>query len=256
MKIENPFKDTEDKLLFAKVLDKCVAAQKKQIQTHTDFMDPVRCASFMQVLERHGDRNVLAEAFGGYEGAERKMIKFDASDTPDAPFPITPIAIAYNQKFSKAPTHRDYLGAVLGLGVDRGKIGDIRLGDTGAVLYVSEDIAHYIVENLIQVGRVTIKAKILQDQYVSGLENTGKTKRITVPSMRLDAVLSAAYNLSRGKSAALIESEKVFVNWKQAKKTHTIAVGDAITVRGMGRISIDALGGNTKKDRIVLEITI
>jgi len=254
MKIENPFKDADEKLIFAKVLDKYVSTQKKHIPTHTDFLDPVRCASFMQVLERHGDRDISIVAYGGYEDAERKMIKFDTSNANDDSFPIISVFAAYNEKFSKAPTHRDYLGAVLGLGLDRGKIGDIRLAEAGAALYVSEDVAHFIAENLNQVGRVVVKAKI--NHKISGLEATGHTKRITVPSMRLDAVLGAAFNLSRGKAATLIESEKVFVNWKQAKKTHTITVGDVITVRGMGRISVDSQGGNTKKDRIVLEVTI
>jgi len=253
MSIENPFKSPDDKLLFAKVIDKYISTQKKQVPTHTDFIDPVRCAAFIQTLERlRLDASIVS--YGGYENAERKIITFFPEQGKESPpLFIVPIAITYNEKFSKAPTHRDYLGAVLGLGLDRGKIGDIRLADTGAVLYVLEEVSHFIAENLNQVGRVTVKTKAHQE--LDKLENTGRIKRITVPSMRLDAVLSSALNLSRGKAATLIESEKVFVNWKQAKKTHTIAVGDAITVRGMGRFSIDSLGGNTKKDRIVLEIT-
>ncbi|MCL1788557.1 MAG: S4 domain-containing protein, partial [Defluviitaleaceae bacterium] len=125
---------------------------------------------------------------------------------------------------------------------------------TGAVLYVAQDVAYYVAENLDQVGRVSVKAEVGRE--LAGLEPTGATRRITVPSMRLDAVLGAAFNLSRGKAATLIESDKVFVNWKPAKKTHTVAVGDAITVRGLGRVTLDAQGGNTKKDRIVLEVTV
>jgi len=250
---ENPFKEADDKLLFAKVLDKYTAAQKKHQRTHSDFLDPVRCASFMQTLERlHA--GVFITAYGGYENAERKMIAFDTHDVGYDSFPIVPLAVTYNERFSKAPTHRDYLGAVLGLGLDRGKIGDIRLADKGAVMYVSEEVAHFIAENLDQVGRVSVKVNAHQE--LGGLESTGVTKRITVPSMRLDAVLGSAFNLSRGKAATLIESEKVFVNWKPAKKTHNVAIGDAITVRGMGRITVDSQGGNTKKDRIVLEVTV
>jgi len=253
LKTENPFKEAEDKLLFAKVLDKYTAAQKKQQLTHSDFLDPVRCVAFVQALERMKD-GVFITAYGGYENAERKMIAFGTHDIICDNFPIVPIAIIYNERFSKAPTHRDYLGAVLGLGLDRGKIGDIRLADEGAVMYVSEEVAHFIAENLDQVGRVSVKVNARQE--LDGLESTGAMKRITVPSMRLDAVLGSAFNLSRGKAAALIESEKVFVNWKPAKKTYTVEIGDAITVRGMGRITVDSQGGNTKKDRIVLVVSV
>jgi len=254
VKIENPFKHPEDKLLFAKALDKYTAAQKKQITTYSDFLDPARCAMFMQTFEQmHND--ILITTYGGYEDAERKIIKFEISiSTPlqNEDFPIAPVAITYNERFSKAPTHRDYLGAVLGLGLDRGKIGDIRLAKTGAILYVSDDIAFFIAENLSQVGRVAVKAKAHQE--LGDINQASTIKRITVPSLRVDAVISSAFNLSRGKVADLIEREKVFVNWKIAKKTHTITVGDAITVRGMGRITIDSQGGNTKKDRIILEV--
>ena len=246
--MENPFTNTEDKLLFAKILDKYKAAEKRHTPTYTDFLDPIRCAAFMQVLERmHSDIEI--SAVGGYPDAERKIITFACNEPP-----ITSVAITFNSKFSKAPTHRDYLGSVLGLGIDRGKVGDVRLGEDGAVLYVLEDIAPFVVENLTQVGRVTVKATM--DKEIDGIEATGKTKRINVPSMRLDAVIGSALNLSRGKAATLIESEKVFVNWKQAKKTHTIAVGDKITVRGVGRIEINSVDGTTKKDRIVLTVTI
>lgn len=251
--MENPFKNPEDKLLFARVLDKYTLAQKRHQLTHTDFIDPVRTATFMQILQRAGG-GVYMTAHGGFTDAERKIIAFDMQEIKQENFPITPIAVTYNGRFSGAPTHRDYLGAVLGLGLDRGKIGDICLASEGAVLYVAEEVALYVSENLNQVGRVTVKAKL--DQQLDGTEATGVNKRITVPSMRLDAVLGAALNFSRGKAAMFIENDKVFVNWKPAKKTHTVAAGDAITVRGVGRVVVVTQGGTTKKDRIMLEVEI
>ncbi|MCL2841484.1 MAG: YlmH/Sll1252 family protein [Defluviitaleaceae bacterium] len=247
----NPFKEAEDKLQFAKLLDRLTAAQKKHQPTFSDFLDPARCAAFLTLLEKHAE--ILPKAQGGHENAERKMIGFIPEFLEDSTFPITPIAITYNEKFSKAPTHRDYLGAILGLGLDRGKIGDILLGESGAILYTSNDIVIFICEYLTQVGRVSVKADT--NQTILGTESTGIQCRITVPSMRLDAVLGAAFNISRGKASALIDSDKVFVNWKPTKKTHIIATGDAITVRGLGRVFIDSVEGNTRKDRIVLKVT-
>ena len=258
MRIENPFKASDDKLLFAKALDRLTAYEKKHQATFTDFLNPVQAAAFMQVISlasAAGNRykpKIETTSFGGYDGAEREMLGFGAEEP--ASFPITPIIITYNERFSKAPTHRDYLGAVLGLGLDRGKIGDIRMTEAGAIMYASSDIAPYIAEYLQQVGRVKVKTGIDPNKILPGIESIGQEKRITVASLRLDAVLSAALNLSRGKVAALIDSEKVFINWKPAKKTQNLSPGDNITVRGMGRIAINSEEGRTKKDRIVLTI--
>lgn len=245
--MENPFKDPDDKLVFAKVLDKFAESQKKHRPSFTDFLNPVQCGEFMQILYKYTND---IKAFGGYEGAERMIIGFGISTDI---FPITPLSFTYNGKFSKSPSHRDYLGATLGLGLDRCKIGDIRLSEEGAVLYAASDIAHFIAENLTQVGRTTVKISI--GENIAGLTVTGETCRVTVASLRLDAVLSGALNLSRGKVSTLIASDKVFINWKPAKKTQQLQAGDSITIRGIGRITVDAEAGRSKKDKFVLEIS-
>ncbi|MCL2577464.1 MAG: YlmH/Sll1252 family protein [Defluviitaleaceae bacterium] len=239
----------EDKLLFAKVLDRLNSAIKKEQSAFTDFLDPVRCESFLSLLAKKAPQEIIVKANGGFENAERKMLGMIADEES---FPITPITFTYNARFSKPPSHRDYLGAVLGLGLERGKIGDILIGENGATIYVSSDVAEFICENLQQAGRTAIKGKI--GEALTSIEPQGKEKRITVPSLRTDAVISSAFNLSRRESAALIESEKVFVNWKPVKKTQLIYLGDTITIRGHGRVVIKEQAGNTKKDRIILII--
>ena len=247
MLIENPFKNPEDKLLFAKTLDRLKASEKKRQATFTDFLNPVQVGAFINALK---GQNVIA--FGGYQGAERGILGFGIETTED--FPITPVIVIYNEKFSKSPTHRDYLGATIGLGLDRSKLGDIVLGEAGAVIYASSEIASYIAEHLTQVGRIKVKTTLDISKMPIETENTAQEKRITVASLRLDAVLSSGLNLSRSKVVTLIDNDKVFVNWKPGKKTQTLKTGDNITVRGMGRIVIKDEGGMTKKDRIVLTI--
>jgi RNA-binding protein YlmH len=239
-----------DNLDFAKVLDKMSAAQKKGC-AFTDFLDAASCEKFILQLKKILPNEISAIAFGGFENAERKMIGFYLDEVV---FPIAAITFTYNEKFSKPLSHRDYLGATLGLGIDRAKIGDIRIAENGAVIYVSTDVAEFIRENLQQVKRTAVKGEIGETLTFS--ENAGNEKRITVPSLRLDAVVSSAFNLSRGKSAALIEGEKVFINWKLAKKTQSVNPGDTITIRGVGRAVVHEQLGNTKKDRIVLRITV
>ena len=251
----------EDKLLFDKVLDKMEAARRKYSAAFTDFMDPYRCGIFLSGIRRglpissgFGGINDEAFTYGGYDGAERLIIGFSApgESLVESDFPITPVALTYNEKFSKAPSHRDYLGAVLGLGLDRGKIGDIRIAPAGAVMYVQTDIADFIAENLQKAGRTAIKAAVGQE--LPGLEAIGANKRVTVPSLRVDAVLSAAFNMPRSKAAALVEGEKVFVNWMPAKKAQVLSQGDTLTVRGFGRVIVGEEGGRTKKDRVVVNI--
>ena len=242
-------KDDEDKIIFAKALDRLTESVNKEISTFTDFIDPARCETLILIFKKMNKREI--KSFGGHENAERKIIGFIVND--EEIFPITPITFTFNAKFCKPPSHRDYLGAVLGLGLERRKIGDILLGENGATIFVSSDIAEYICENLKQAGRVAIKGKI--GEVITSVSQS-KEKRITVPSLRTDAVISSAFNLSRRDSSALIESEKVFVNGKPAKKTQLISAGDTITVRGKGRAVIKEQCGTTKKDRIVLQLTI
>ncbi|MCL2571738.1 MAG: YlmH/Sll1252 family protein [Defluviitaleaceae bacterium] len=252
MHMDNPFKETEDRLQFAKALDRFKAAQNRSHATFTDFMNPQRSVVFLQQFTK---MKIEAQLYGGYEDAERKMIGFTSYEPLlDDNFPIIPLAISYNGRFSRQLTHRDFLGSVLGLGLDRGKIGDIRIGDSGAVMYVAHEVADFITESLCEVGRTSVTAS--RSTEVSGIETPGTQKRITVSSMRLDTVISTALHLSRGKAASLIEAEKVFVNWAIGKKTMQLSTDDIITVRKVGRIKIEQVIGTTKKDRIALVITV
>jgi len=255
--MDHLLKEKEDKILFAKVLDRQEAAQHKP--SYTDFLDPARCSVFMNILSR--DKKLIF-MYGGYNHAERKIIGFFPeqidNDDEDADFselfPITPISVVYNQKFSKSPTHRDYLGATLALGLDRGKIGDIVLAEAGATIYVKSDISNYIAEHLEQVGRVSVTTKV--GEILTKTESTAKEKRVNVASLRVDAVIGAVFNFSRNKASMFIEREKVFVNWKLAKKDYIVKSKDIITIRGVGRVEIGEQVSTTKKDRIVLEVIL
>jgi len=249
---DNPFKQPEDRLLFAKALDSFKAANTRNRATFTDFMNPQRCAVFLRQFEK---MNAIAKAYGGYEDAERQMLGFFNASESHEDFPISRLQVSYNSRFSRGLTHRDYLGAVLGLGVDRGKIGDICLTDNGAFMFVSGEISGFITENLLQVGRTSVSVS-LNPQPVVMDTNVGVQKRLTVASLRLDAVVGAALNLSRATAASLIDAERVFVNWMNEKKTHALSKGDIITVRQLGRIRLDDIVGTTKKDRQIILITI
>ncbi len=257
MKMKKPvFTDNEDAVLYARLCDCREACEKRGAPVFSGFMDPVRAEKFRALF----GREIEARAWGGYESAERKMLGFFPEGGVNGEgaefFPIDLLQVSFNRRFNSPPSHRDYLGSVLGLGLERAKTGDICLNENGALLYASRDVAGFVTENLERVGRTPVKVTRADVPPHTAAE-AGRELRITVASLRLDAVIAGAFRLSRGKAAALIEGERVFINWTAAlKPARLLADGDTVTVRGLGRVRIDASAGRTKKDRAVLLVTV
>ena len=258
MKLDNPFTEPGDKLGFSKVLDKHAAHCKSGMDEFTDFLDPHSLGMFAKALEK---RKAAHAIFGGYDGAERCMIGFFAAGEEHCEtsgyggvFPITPISITFNQRFSAPPTHRHYLGSLIGLGFDRGKLGDICLAADGAIAYVQTHVAEFVCKNLLRVCKTSVKADIGKSLTVPDAKE--KTKRLTVSSLRLDSFVAAAFNLSRTLACELIDRQKVFVNFRQEKKTHILKVYDKISARGFGRAEIMSVGGITKKGKIAIVVNL
>ena len=242
----------EEKTALAKVLDRAALCEKRREKTFTDFLDAAKAAKFAGLFNKE---DFICAAVGGAPTAERKMLGFAPEYDSLSPedFPITAVAVRYNAKYSKALSHRDFLGAALGLGIDRARLGDILLGE-GAVIIAAQEMAEYICANLEQVGRTKVNCEIVPVNFSeSEAAENFLGKRMTVASLRLDAVVSGAFNISRAKAAGLIEGEKVFINWAcAASGAKTISEGDIVTVRGLGRVRLDKVGGSTKKDRLVV----
>ena len=237
----------EERLLFAKALDQALFSMKRRQPAFTDFMDRAKCARFAERLR--GIRELNVTLFGGTEDCERQMMGFSLAEEElsEEDFPIKIIKIRRkSKKFGQADlSHRDYLGSILGLGIDRGKVGDILVAEDSAVCFVAEEISPYITA---VVAEETEGAEAIPQRQT-------ETKRLTVASMRLDAVAGEAFNLARGKVQTLIGAEKAQVNWNIVTNTsHQLKEGDMVSLRGFGRFHIKSIGGKTKKDRIGLEI--
>ena len=214
----------EERLLFAKALDQAIFAMKRREPAFTDFMDRAKCARFRERLQ--GLRELEITLFGGTEDCERQMMGFFTEPLAAEEFPIKIVKIRRkSKKFGQTDlSHRDYLGSLLGLGIDRGKVGDILVAEETEQ---AEDIPQRQTE----------------------------ARRLTVASMRLDAVASEAFHLARGKTQTLIHAEKAQVNWNIVTSTsHLLKEGDLVSLRGFGRFRVKEIGGRTKKDRIGLEI--
>lgn len=163
-------------------------------------------------------------------------------------FPIDCLLIRWNKKYGDAG-HRDLLGAVMGLGIERDSTGDIALLDGEAYLFAGREIARYIIDNLASAGRARVAVELRAGE-ISAPDPEGKRMRITFSSPRLDAIVSAGYDLSRAEAQKLIAQGLVKLNHAPCEKSDAeIREGDLISARGFGRVKVEELLGETKKGR-------
>ena len=203
-----------------------------------------------------GRQGVNVTFCGGYENAERCMAAFYADEAPqDADWPIQIIRISWRAQFG-SPTHRDLLGALMALGFEREKIGDIALDSEQAYLFAESDMADYIASSLTSAGRVTLRCEKV-DSADNLPEPEGREIRAVVSSLRLDAVLAAAFSLSRAEAARLINQGKALVNQAETLRVdHAVPEHALLSLRGMGRVRLDEIAGETKKGRIALKFFV
>lgn len=245
----------DEKILLAKVLDQADFSLTKYRPAFTAFFDPQHAAAFGGVLEQIYGLQVLC--WGGNEACERRMLGMAPEDFPfsAADFPIVPLKITWDVRFAGPLGHRDCLGAVLGLGLDRSKVGDIFVTEAAAFCFLQRDIADYVCENLSGVGRVRVRAAKCCPEEVDLPRQDWEETVITLPSLRLDAVVAGIFRLSRAQAKGLIEGEKVSLNWQTAiNPAAPVPEKAVLSVRGLGRGTLLSIGKSTKKNRIAVSI--
>lgn len=192
--------------------------------------------------------------FGGYEGASRVFLGAFPKNIPpsERAFPIWGVTVTY--RTLDVLSHRDFLGAVLSLGIKRETVGDILIENGRAVIFLTDSVARLICRELTTVGRVGVK---VADNFFFPLPKTADriSQNLTVSSMRLDCVVAAICSVSRNTANELIDEKRVSVNSLICEKpTRTINSGDKITVRGMGKFTVGQTTGETRKGRIKIII--
>ena len=244
----------EELLLQKRLVELSRIAYTREIVTFSEFLN----LNELNILHTTPKNMLLSQykTYGGYGLSERQMAAF----LPDAlyydyQYPIQIIEISpVNRKFAEELSHRDYLGAVMNLGIERCKLGDILIEDGKAILFAKEELAGYIMEHLTRIRHTTVRTSILlafEDSYEPRYEEL----KGTVASVRLDTVLSLAYPLSRSKVTGLIEGARVFVNGKLVTSNgYRLKEGDILSVRKMGRIGYNGILSETKKGRYMVSI--
>ena len=250
-------KDEDERIFYARALDKAMSALKNYEAHFSDFTDPYKMGVLCSIVNKEYGFGLNTMVWGGFSDAERTMLGFFPEyeePEPDS-FPIACVEINYNDKFSRELTHRDFLGSVLGLGINREKVGDITIENDHAYVFAEKEVASFICSDLERVGHTKVKTKLLESYDKP--PKKGEEKRITLTSLRLDAFLSGAFNLSRGKVSDLIKGEKAFINWAvTTNPSKSVSQGDMITLRGTGRAMLKEIQGITKKERVAVLLEI
>lgn len=242
--------ETEEllKKRFAELAQK--SYQKNQY-TFTGFLGLADAGCFYEMEKELS--YVPYQLWGGYQGAERVMLRFGGEELMgyEEEFPISCLkASPVSAKFADALTHRDYLGALMNLGIERDRLGDILIAGKEAFIFCTSSMADFITENLVKVKHTSVACTsaggILPDPDRDGTELA-----IQVSSGRIDGVVSKVYRLSRGDGAELFRQKKVFVGGRPCENTsRLLKSGDVVSVRGYGKFEFLGETGVSKKGKL------
>lgn len=238
----------ESEILIARINDTFEIAHRTSKPKFFGFLSREEAAMAQKTLE---NRNADFCLFGGYEGAQRVMLGCMPNWCDNAEFPITAVTFFY--RTADELHHRDFLGGLMSLGITRESVGDILVENGRAVVFLKSEILPFVMGNINKIGRVGVS---LRQGFDYPLPEGDKlvSMSVTVPSLRLDCVVSALAGVSRSKADGLICLGNVSVNSVVCEKsTKQITDDDVISIRTKGKFIIESTSGKTKKDRIILK---
>ncbi len=241
-------------MLLAKVWDKINAGVQRNIPANTAFLSPRE-----QEMTRYlfGDLEGLT-AFGGWADAERRMLCYlpdylDGSAVYGEASPLVCLRAAFYK--GDIPSHRDFLGALMGLGVSRETVGDICVGKESCDFFVTAEIAPFLLQNFTDAGRVKLHLSQIPLYEVTAPEPEVKEIKDTLASLRLDGVISAGFRIGRSAAAQYVTAGKAAIDGLPCEKPDKqVSEGAKISVRGLGKIKLQSVNGQTKKGRISVVI--
>ena len=236
--LKNFAKDDYD--IVTKIYEMIVISYKKDISNFTKYFVKPNIWSYF--IKEFNSGLLKVEAFGGYEECDRKMLAVNIESCYEYPFQF--IKINNKSKFNILK-HKDYLGAIMSLGIEREKMGDLRVIDDYAVVPVCADIASYIYSTLSTVGNAPINIEIIDSSEVP--KSNFEESTIIIPSLRIDNFVSKLAKVSRSKALNIIDENRVLIDYLRTKdKSKEIKEGQTITISGVGKFIVGSIIGNTK----------
>lgn len=252
--IEKIARTPEDKLLLAKVWDKISAGLRKNIPANSCFLSPRELEMTRYLF---GDLGGLY-AFGGYGDAERKMLVYlpdylDESALKEDGGPLVCLRASFFE--GDTPSHRDFLGALMGAGIGRETVGDICVGSGYCDFFVTAEISGYVLQNFKSAGRTKLRLAQVPLTQVQIPDPEVKEIRDTLASPRLDSVISAGFRVGRSLAAQYVTTGRAAIDGLPCDKPdRTVQEGAKVSVRGVGKIKLKTISGPTKKGRISVVI--
>ena len=247
----------EEQQLEKHFLDLARTAYQREIMTFSDFLN----LNELNILHRTPKDQFKArfETYGGYELAERQMVAF----LPDAlcyewSYPFVCIhAVPQYPKYAEKLTHRDVLGALMHLGLDRSKIGDIVVLENDIYIFCSETISDFIMDQFTQIRHTMIRSSVIEDVSTLKVHPVFEEHDDMVASNRIDAIIARAYHLSRSEAAAYLTAEKVFINGRCITNCNqSCDNGDIVSVRQKGRFVFETDQSLSKKGKLRVRFMI
>ncbi|MCM1425090.1 MAG: YlmH/Sll1252 family protein [Eubacterium sp.] len=233
-----------------RILELAEKSYSRSIYTYTPFLSLSQQQIFYAIEDEISYAGYAME--GGSPICERKMIRFGSPENLgyEESFPIACLKMQpVTPKFADALTHRDFLGAIMNLGIERATIGDIFVQEKRGVLFCQEAIAPYLIENLRQVKHTNMTCRIMEDTAVLQTPEP-KEVSLAVSSARIDSVVAKIYHISRSDSLDLFRAGRIFVNGiMMENNSYQLKEEDAVTVRGYGKFLYYGKSGETRKGK-------
>lgn len=243
--LKNRFRELADKSFF------------QSIYTFTGFLGLSELDVFYRMEQELSYAGYTLS--GGCGDADRRVVRFgeEARLGYEVPFPIVCIHIRpLAAKFAEELSHRDFLGALMNLGIERSTLGDIKVGEKEAYLFCLESIASFICDNLEQIKHTHVKCTVTENTAQLPQEKPTPVS-IQAPSLRIDAVLAKVYNMSREKSLDLFRAGKVYVDGRLCENnSRQIKQSETVNARGYGKFCIVSEPRETRKGKLALEIAV
>lgn len=244
----------EDRLLLAKLWDKITAGMRKNIPANTCFLSPRELEMARYLF---GDVPGLY-AFGGYADAERKMLIYlpeylEEDALYDSDSPCVCLRASFYQ--ADSPSHRDFLGALMGAGIGRETVGDICVGKSQCDFFVTAEMAPHLLQSFTSAGRTKLHLSQIPLTQAQIPEPKVREIKDTLASLRLDSVISSGFRIGRSLASQYISAGKASIDGLPCEKPDKpVAEGSRVSVRGLGKIRLVQINGKTKKDRISVVI--
>lgn len=244
----------EDRLLLAKLWDKITAGMRKNIPANTCFLSPRELEMARYLF---GDVPGLY-AFGGYADAERKMLIYlpeylEEDALYDSDSPCVCLRASFYQ--ADSPSHRDFLGALMGAGIGRETVGDICVGKSQCDFFVTAEMAPHLLQSFTSAGRAKLHLSQIPLAQAQIPEPEVREIKDTLASLRLDSVISSGFRIGRSLASQYISAGKASIDGLPCEKPDKpVAQGSRVSVRGLGKIRLVQINGKTKKDRISVVI--